>query len=209
MLRAMSKRWVILVAALGCGGKTQTQPITPVQPEFTVKITKAGIGPLNAKTPANLIGLRQALVGYDVKPINKEGLEFEVRQNGELLYTVVPDEEGMILNVHVSNAKFGVENHTWGIGKQLAPGDAPSCECWGEHPVCYKKGDNVAAAFDQSCDYDDYDEDRLRKKLTNVNIARVVWSPHGFDYDGYGGDEYGGYGNPCGGDWEGNPCGGD
>lgn len=204
----MSHRLVVLVVAAGCGGHPQTSTIAPPSPDPGTRITASAIGPLTGATPATLVGLRAQLPGLEVVPVNRvEGLEYEVRQGGTVLYTVIPDEEARILNVHISSPKFVVTDHAWGIGKELAPGDATTCECWGDKTVCFKKGDYIAAAFDRECD--EYEED-LRSKVSKLAVARVVWSPHGFEEGGYGGDDYGGAddGDPCaGGDPD--PCGGD
>ena len=203
MLLAMSHRLVVLLLAAGCGGHVQPGPVAPPPPDPGTRITASSIGPLTAATPATLVGLRAQLPGLDIVPVNRlEGLEYEVRQGKDVLYYVIPDENAKILNVHVTNAKFTVADHNWGIGKELAPGDATLCECWGDKPVCYKKGDHVAAAFDRQCD--EYEEN-LRSKVAKLAVVRVVWSPRGFEEGGYGGDEYGG--DPCGGDPD--PCGGD
>jgi len=167
------------------------------------RITATAIGPLTGATPATLVGLRAQLAGMEVVPVNRgEGLEYEVRQGKDVLYYVIPDENAKILNVHVTSPKYTVADHAWAIGKPLAAGDAAICECWGDKPVCFKKGDHVAAAFDRACG--EYEEN-LRAKVSKDAIARVVWSPRGFEEGGYGGDDYGGEeggsdGDPCGGD---------
>jgi hypothetical protein len=194
---------IALVLVAGCSGGAQTQqPTTPTAPAQQTMITANGIGTLTAATPATLIALRTQLAGYEVKPVNRvEGLEFQVSQNGETLYFVIPDEDGKILNVHVTSPKFPVDNHPWGIGKTLGPADVTSCECWGDKPLCFKKGEKIGASFDTHCEQG---EENLRQKIGSAKIARIVWSPQGFenpDEDGSGGEN-----NPCGG--APNPCAG-
>jgi len=206
MLRPMSHRLVVmLLLAAGCGGHAPPSTLAPPPPDPSTRITATGIGSLTGATPATLVGLRAQLAGLDVVPVNRvEGLEYEVRQGSDILYYVIPDENAKILNVHITNPRFVVADHAWGIGKPLAASDASICECWGDKPVCYKKGDHVAAAFDRECD--EYEEN-LRSKVSKLAVTRVVWSPRGFEEGGYGGDEYGGSGDPCGADPD--PCGGD
>ena len=198
----MRRAFVVVALAAGCSGAATQSTTTPTAPAAPIMITANGIGALDAKTPATLIALRTQLAGYQVTPVNRvEGLEFEVKQNGETLFFVIPDEDGKILNVHVTSAKFGVADHAWAIGKTLAPADATECECWGDKPLCFKKGDKIGASFDAHCEQ--YDTG-LRQKVANAPIARVVWSPMGFENPDEEGD---GGGNPCGGTPD--PCGGD
>lgn len=178
----------------GCGGSGTPPPATPQAPKAIddkLVISATGVGPLTAQTPATLNGLRERLVGYEVKPVNRtEGLEYVVSKNGEPVFFVIPDpdQDGKILNVHVTSAKAVIEARTWTIGKTLGPADAMTCECWGDKPTCFKKGDFVAASFDRTCD--EYDPN-IRQRLASVPIARVVWSPNAFEGEGDGA-EYGG-----------------
>jgi hypothetical protein len=199
------------IALAGCSGPA-AQPSGPTTPqpkkEEPLVVTATGVGPLTAQTPATLSGLRAHLVGFDVAPVNRtEGLEYVVSRNGETLFYVIPDpeEDGKILNVHITSAKATVQKRAWTIGKTLAPNEATTCECWGDKPTCFRKGDNVAASFDRTCD--EYDPN-IRQRIASAPIARIVWSPMGFD--GTGGaaqeGENGGMKDPCG--WGGNPCGG-
>ncbi|MBX3161466.1 MAG: hypothetical protein KF773_36230 [Deltaproteobacteria bacterium] len=169
-----------------CGGSGTTATATPQTPKPAADqlvISAAGVGPLTAQTPATLNALRERLVGYDVRPVNRtEGLEYVVSKNGETVFFVIPDpdQDGKILNVHVTSAKAVIQAHAWTIGKTLGTADARTCECWGDKPTCYQKGDFVAASFDRSCD--EYDPD-IRQRLASVPIARLVWSPNAFDGD--------------------------
>ena len=86
-----------------------------------------------------------------------------------------------------------MQKRAWAIGKTLAPSEATTCECWGDKPTCFKKGDNVAASFDRTCE--DYDPN-IRQRMAQVPIARIIWSPAGFDGAGAEG-EAGGVKDPC------------
>lgn len=221
---------VIAAVTLGCGGAA-TKPMTQISNStttpkgptsstalFTIKVDS--LGPITGKTPANLTALRDLLGkdGYEVKPINNSGIEFHVFLKKELLFYVIPNDDGTLFNVHVVSGKVDIAQHPqWKIGAAFAgDGALTHCECWGEHPVCFKKGEHVAVAFKRACD--GLDDERMRKVLAGVNVQRAVWSPTPFGYDDDGGGKDPGStpgsvipvgvdpcgGNPCGG----NPCGG-
>jgi hypothetical protein len=187
-----------LLAACGAPAQQPKSGATKAPVIEPLVVTTAGVGPLTAETPATLNGLRSTLAGYDVKPVNRsEGLEYVVSKNGETMFFVIPDPDadGKILNIHITSAKAIVQARTWAIGKPLGNADAAVCECWGDKPTCFQKGDHVAASFDRTCD--EYDPD-IRKRLASVPVARIVWSPAAFDGDGTGGPELGGVKDPAG-----------
>jgi len=218
---------VVVVSGPGCGGAPATpttqlsnSTATPRGPRsstalFTINVDS--LGPITSKTPANLSALRDLLGkdGYEVKPVNNSGVEFHVFLKEELLFYVIPNDDGTLFNVHAVSGKVDIAQHPqWKIGAAFAGDEILThCECWGEHPVCFKKGDHVAVAFKRACD--GLDDERMRKVLAGVNVQRAVWSPTPFgfdDVDGGGTDPCGGLPggvlpggvDPCGG----NPCGG-
>src|SRR5665647_2058696 len=221
---------VIAAVTFGCGGgggggggaKSTTQlsnstatPKGPTSSSALFTINVDSFGPITAKTPANLTALRDLLGkdGYEVKPVNNSGVEFHVFLRDELLFYVIPNDDGTLFNVHVVSGKVDIAQHPqWKIGAAFAGDEVLThCECWGEHPVCFKKGDNVAVAFKRACD--GLDDERMRKVLTGVSLQRAVWSPKPFGYDDDSGSnpDHGtpsvipNGADPCGG---GNPCGG-
>lgn len=203
--------WKPCVIALGlsCGGAplVQPAPIAPASPSG-LEITDTALGPITAKTPANLIALRAALSGYEVQPVNDNGLEFHVYKDGEKLFYVIPTDTGAVFNVHVVSPKITVANHSWKVGTPLKNAiELTMCDCWGGKPVCFKKGDHIAVAFDRGCG--GLSEARNRRVLEGVTIQRTVWNPKPFGVDsdaGYGGHDYGSTNDndPCAG---GDPCG--
>ncbi len=204
---------------VGCGGGTAKPTTTQLSNSSTSRtsstalftITNDSIGPITGKTPANLTALRELLGkdGYTVRPVNKDGLEYHVYLKDELLLYVTENDDGSLFNVHVVSGKIEIAQHPqWRIGAPFPPDDSlTTCECWGEHPVCFKAGDHVAVAFQRACD--GLDDERMRKVLTGVTVQRAVWSPTPF------GLEDNGDGDPCGGARPGSvippgadPCGG-
>jgi hypothetical protein len=56
------------------------------------------------------------------------------------------------------------------------------CECWGPHPMCWKRGDHVAVGFDRECAGLENEEGRAG--LAGTPIQRAVWNPKAFGEDG-------------------------
>jgi hypothetical protein len=195
----------LFVLALGCGGgggggasttnalsNSSAAPVAGSDAMFVIR--DGSIGPITKQTPANLTALRELLGkdGYSVRPINRNGVELHVFLGDELLFYVIPNEDGTLFNVHAVSGKVAIAQHPqWRIGSAFAGDDLlTSCECWGTHPVCFKKGEHVGVAFERACD--GLSDERMRKVLTGVRLQRAVWSPTAFGEDEDGGD-------PCGG----------
>ncbi len=203
-----SKLWacsLLLASSVACGGPQAQLPAltnSPADPG-AITVNDSAIGPLRATTPATLTSLRERLAGYDVKPVNDNGLEFHVSKDGQPLYSVIPDEAGAIFNIHIVSPKVVPANHPWQVGAAFRGAAALStCDCWGTRPVCFKKGEHIAARFDRGCA--GLDDAGGRRRLEGDKIQSLVWSPKPFgsEDDAYGGHEYGGD-DPCGGA---DPC---
>ena len=189
----MSIRGVFLILVASCGGAPA--PMTPVAaaPPSGIVITESALGPITATTPASLVALRQVLAGYDVRPIQRGGLEYQVFKDGEPMFSVIPDEAGQIFNIHVVSPKVTVARRPWKVGAAFTDAAAlTACDCWGGQPVCFKKGEHVAIAFDRTCR--GLTEPRSRKALEGLTIARTIWNPKPFGdgNDGFGDDQHGG-----------------
>jgi hypothetical protein len=170
---------------------------TAVPPDPAISLTATALGPLTAKTPANLVALRKALAGYDVVPVNvdtdpdKGHLEYQVYEGTKLVFLIVPKSDGAILNVHVSTPKVTVPGHPWRVGAPFAGVAAlTSCECWGGKPACFTKGEHVAVTFDRACR--GTADARSRRVLEGIPIRRLVWRPEAFGGGAVGGATYGG-----------------
>lgn len=198
---------VAVALTLGCGSGT-TKPTTaqlsnsttsakgPTSSTALFTINVDSMGPLTGKTPANLTALRDLLGkdGYEVKPVNRSGIEYHVFLKDELLFYVIPNDDGSLFNVHVVSGKVDIAQHPqWKIAAPFVGDDVLThCECWGAHPVCFKKGDHVAVAFKRACD--GLDDERMRKVLVGVTLQRAVWSPTPFGFDNDSDDS-----DPCSG----------
>jgi hypothetical protein len=209
----MAKRHSLLtIGALGASCYTSapvaTTAVPVAEPAAAVTIGPASVGPITAKTPANLIALRAALIGYEVKPAHvalgasTTKLGFAVYKDGEKLLHVYPDESGAIFNIHALSARVAIADRPWKIGAKLnSVKSISTCKCWAEEVVvCFKAGDHLAVAFSRECSYDSYETDDERQDLIGLPIHHVLWSPKPYAQDAnpygggeYGGDDYGGF----------------
>jgi hypothetical protein len=207
-VRTVHAALVVVVSA--CWRNTEPPPVVPSHaPNGVFTITEQGFGPIDAQTPATLIGLRQRLAGYDVKPVSDgSSLTYDVFVGGERLFYVVPDDDGTVFNVHATSDKVAVADHPWRAGKLFTqlPADL-SCECWGlqdEFTACYRAREHVAVVFHRACSGLAGVDASAHRTLIGAEIERVVWSakPFGADEDvahwpgltgtgTYGGDGYG------------------
>lgn len=197
---------LLALGALGASCYTSA-PVAPAVPVAeptgaVVTIGPASVGPITAKTPATLIALRAALLGFEVKPAHiplgagTNKLGYAVYKDGEKLLHVIPDANGALFNIHALSPKVAIADRPWKIGAKLASVKAIStCKCWAEEVVvCFKAGDHVAVAFSRECGYDTYESESDRQDLIGLPIHHVMWSPKPYaeDANPYGGDEYGG-----------------
>jgi len=209
----MSKRGSpLLIGVLGLSCYTSAPapvaPVPPAGPQAALTIQPTSIGPITARTRASLVGLRQALPGFEVKPghlalgssLNR--LAFNVYKDGEKLLHVLPDGSGGIFSVHAVSSKVVAADRPWKIGAKFnGVRSISTCKCWqSEVVVCFKVGDHIAISFARECSWDTYTTEEERQDLIGVPIHRVLWSPKAFGEgsnpyggDEYGGDEYGGY----------------
>jgi hypothetical protein len=185
---------IAIACILGCGA---AMPAPQAVPDSSIVLTATSLGPLSAKTPANLVALRQIFAGYDVVPVNvdtapdRRALEYQVFEHGKLMFVIVPSSEGAILNVHVNTPKVSVTGHPWRVGAPFAgASELTTCECWGNKPACFKKGEHVAVTFERSCK--GTADARSRRALEGIPIKRLVWKPEAFGGAAYGGSQYGG-----------------
>jgi len=209
MLERMKRGSPLLIGALALSCYTSApapEPATPATPTASgppaaMTIQPTSVGPITAKTPANLSGLRRALPGFEVKPahlalgpsVNRLG--FQVYKDGEKLLHVLSDGSGGIFSVHAVSSKVVASDRPWKIGAKLGSVRSIStCKCWQEEVVvCFKVGDHIAVSFARECSWDSYTTDDERQDLIGVPIHRVLWSPAPFTEGSnpYGGDQYG------------------
>ena len=201
----MSRSGLLAALLLGCAGAPAPLPSPPASapapaPPPPVIAGTTSIGPVTAETPANLAALREALPGFTVRPVNDgmfDELHFAVSRGGELLFYVITAEDGAIFNVHIMSPTVVIANKTWRPGAPFSSSDHLSyCDCWGAKPVCYRRGEHVAVAFDRECDSSGLATMAGRRVLQGQRIHRTVWSPKPF-MEGPDPDDDAG-GDPCG-----------
>jgi hypothetical protein len=210
----MSRPGLLAALLLGCAGapapvRPVTAPPTPPRVPPPLIVHASSIGPVTAETPANLAALREALPGYTVRPVNDgmfDELHFAVSRSGELLFYVIAAEDGAIFNVHIMSPAVVIANKAWRPGGPFSFSDHLSyCDCWGGKPVCYRRGEHVAVAFDRACDSSALGTVAGRRVLQGEAIHRTVWNPKPF-MEGPDPDDAAG-GDPCGAAG-GDPCAG-
>jgi hypothetical protein len=171
-------RWALLLL-VACGPKPAAT--TPSAPPALFTISERACGPLTAASPATLVALRTAFAGYDVAPINSDGLEYRVTRGGTRVLEVIPDEDGSLLDVFVMSPEVAIDRHTWRVGAPFALEGVTTCECWGEQIVCFKDGDHVAVALARLCSA----TPTAPMALTGVAIRTAIWSARPLAPGGY------------------------
>src|SRR5688572_25326933 len=174
----MSKRGSpLLICALGlsCYTSAPAPPVAPApaEPQAAMTIRPASIGPITAKTPGSLSGLRRALPGYEVKPAHlvlgptTNHLGFNVYKDGERLLHVLPDSKGAIVSVHALSPKVVAADRPWKMGAKFnGVRSISTCKCWEEEVVvCFKVGDHIAVSFARECAWDSYSSEDDRQDL--------------------------------------------
>lgn len=170
--RAVACCWVVG----GCGAPATPPAAAPPPPLLAV--TARSLGPLTSQTPATLGALRTALPGFDIVPVQHDGLEYRVSHAGERLFDVIPDAWGGLLNVHIVSPRIALTGRPWKIGAPFTGSERlTTCECWAAQLVCFQDGDHVAVAFARSCREGRYATAAARRKLEGARIKLAVWSP--------------------------------
>ena len=179
-------RWVLALLVAGCT-RPAPPPAVAAEPPPLLTIRDDAFGPLSAKTPATLAALRRAFAGYDVVPVNSEGLAYRVSKAGAKLFEIIPDATGTILNIHVVTPKVAFAGHAWRVGAPFRDVEViTTCECWGDQTVCFKDGEHVAVALAKICREGTLTSIRARKALVGVPIRVAIWSPRPLAAGGYG-----------------------
>ncbi len=187
----MRVAWVFVIAGCGAAAPAPAPTIAnraePGQGGLLV-VSEDGFGPLHAESQATLSALRAAFAGYEVRPQNDTGLTYGVYLNGEKLAWVIPNEDdGTLFNVHATSPRVEIRGHDWRVGRTLdGAASLTECECWGDNPTCYRRGEHVAVNLARGCDGLVGSEQRALRVLDGTTIQRVIWSPKPFRGDGDG-----------------------
>jgi hypothetical protein len=174
--------WRITLCLAACTSAVPPPAAPAIEPSL-LAVRDDAFGPLTAQTPATLVALRAALAGFDVAPINAEGLEYRVSHAGTPLFAIVPDERGTILNIHVMSPKLDLGGLRVGMP---FTGDTTTCECWGDQTVCFREGAHVAVGLAKICREGTLATASARAKLAGVAITATIWSPRELTPGGYG-----------------------
>lgn len=187
-------RSLALVAAgsIGACGRTASAPPPTLSNEVPVAVGQMGMfelgvaafGPITPLTPASVADLQRA-VGSRVRieSLDRRGNEFHAYLGAEHLFYVIPNDDGSIFNIHAVSPKVVIlEHRDWIIGAPFYGANLlTTCECWGEHPMCFVRGDHVAVGFVVPCQ--NLETPIQRRSLQGVPIQRAVWSPRPFGAD--------------------------
>ena len=190
--------WLGAIALAGCWGTGSTPHPTDTAISngsgiFT--ITAGGFGPIDAKRPATLQSLRRMFVGYDVRPLNDPNLEYHIYSGTEKLAFIVLNDDMTVFNIHATSGKIAISDRPWRVGVAFqGSAELTQCECWGDNPTCFKKGDHVAVNFKRGCDGLTGGDRHALKVLDGLVVQRLIWSATelGGDAHSFGGDSYGG-----------------
>lgn len=147
-------------------------------------ITEHGIGPLHAKSQATLGALRAAFPGYEVRAANDNSLSYSVYLGTEKLMWVIPNEDGTLFNVHATSPKIETEGRDWRVGAPFRGASSlTDCECWGDNPTCYRRGEHIAVNFRRACGELSGATGQALRALDGEIVQRVIWSPRPFSAD--------------------------
>ncbi len=183
---------VVPLALAGCAGvgagsspRTETLSNAVPIPRGSGALFDLGVdslGPIVPTTLATEEALHELLGSrFTVKPVDHSGVALHVFLGDELLFYVIPNENHTLFNIHVVSPKIGIAEHPDWVIKSPFQGSEPltACECWGQHPVCFRAGDHVALAFEIDCGGLGSPQER-RAHLIGVPIQRAVWNPAPF-----------------------------
>lgn len=185
---------VLVAGSLGAcfGGPSPRE--TTLSNELPVRVARmtmfelgtASFGPITAMTPATVEAIQRAVgSAARIETVERRGPELHAFVGDELVFYVIPnDDDETLFNIHAVSPKVSIVEHPdWIIGSPFPGADLlTSCECWGDHPMCFVRGDHVAVGFVVACD--GLDTPRERRVLQGVPIQRAVWNPKPFGADG-------------------------
>lgn len=177
-------RLVWLVVLVGCHAAAPEPTISNRAPRGTIgvfTITEEGFGPLHARSQATLGALRAAFSGYDVRVADDTTRSFAVYLADEKIAWVIPNDDGSLFNVHATSPKIETRGHDWRVGEEFRGGGwLTDCECWGDNPTCYRRGDHIAVNFKRGCEAVTGMHGSALRVLDGAVIQRVIWSPRPF-----------------------------
>lgn len=181
----MRQAWVLVIG--GCAAATPEPTISnraTVAAGGLFTISERGVGPLHAKSEATLAALRAAFPGYDVRAANDSTLSYSVYLAGEKLIWVIPNDDGTLFNVHATSPRVDTHGRDWRVGSPFRGAALLThCECWGDNPTCYRRGEHIAINFRRTCGELSSAHGSALRVLEGEVIQRVIWSPRPFAAD--------------------------
>ncbi len=184
-------RALCVIVVAGCWTTSTSGPVqTPAQlrpADRELVLTNEGLGAIDASSPGTLAFVREHFPDLDVRPSHEDGmLEYHAFAGSDELFFVVTNEDLSIFNVHVTSSKISSRVHDWRVGSAFHDSRLiTKCECWGDTPTCFHRGDHVAVNFDRPCDgvVGAFDR-RDAAALDGLVTQRLIWSPSGFGGSG-------------------------
>ena len=171
-------RGLCAIVAAGCWTTPPPQAPAPSRPSQLV-ITEDHFGPLDASSPGTLAYLREHFPDLDVRPVNDSGLEYRAYAGSEEMFFVVTNDDLSIRSVHVTSPRVESRARGWRVAEPFRDSRViTTCECWGENPTCYHRGEHVAVSFDMPCEF--AVDTRDFRPLDGYAPQRVIWSPTPF-----------------------------
>jgi hypothetical protein len=171
-------RALCVIVVAGCWTTSTSVPVAPA-PSTDLVITEDRFGALDETSPATLAYLREHFPELDVRPENVGTLNYHAFAGSDELFFVVGDEAFAILDVQATSPRVISRVHDWRVGAAFHDGRLIStCECWGDNPTCYHRGEHVAVNFDMPC-FGTVDA-RDFTVLDGRVPQRVIWSPKPF-----------------------------
>ncbi|HEY1546410.1 MAG TPA: hypothetical protein VGG28_01250 [Kofleriaceae bacterium] len=177
-MRALS---VIVVA--GCWTTPVVQAPAPRPDDHELVMTNESFGTLDASSPGTLAFVREHFPDFDVRPRREDAaLEYAAFAGSDELFHVVANDDLSIFNIQATSAKITSRVHDWRVGAAFHDAQLiTKCECWGDKPTCFHRGDHVAVNFDRPCDGVVGATDRRDLAALDGLVTReLIWSPSGF-----------------------------
>jgi hypothetical protein len=178
---------VIVVAAGTSCWTAMPEPQPPHAPAANneLVITDASFGPLDASSPATLAYLRAHFADLEIRPVNDPNLEYRAFAGSDELFFVVTNGDFSIFNVHATSPKVTSRVHDWRVGSAFHDARLlTGCECWGDTPTCFHRGEHVAVSFERSCNGLTGVMQPELGVLDGLAPQRVIWSPTAFGGSG-------------------------
>jgi hypothetical protein len=176
-------RALCVIAVAGCWATSSEPDVrvpAPPRPDRELVMTSESFGTLDASSPGTLAFVREHFPDLDVRPSREDAiLEYHAFAGSDELFFVVTNDDLSIFNVHVTSPKITSRVHDWRVGSAFHDAKLiTTCECWGQNPTCYRRGEHVAVSFEMPCQF--AVDTRDFRPLDGHAPKHVIWSPSPF-----------------------------